>query len=437
MSPDFSRFAATGIAVESREKGGQMRRLLQRVILVMSIPLAGYAPSAVAQELSGLARLNAAASQVRDDGAGIAIDLALSQPVPWRVLTLHSPPRLVLDFREVAWQGVDLVALAQAETAGAGRVTALRSGVFRPGWSRLVLEMDGPYAVTAAVMDTSQGGARVMVRLQPVSLAEFAAMAGAPASALWDLPAPALVEPGKLRQRGEGPLVVVLDAGHGGIDPGAERDGLTEAALMLTFARELREMLVRTGGFRVVMSREEDVFVPLETRISVAHAVGSDVFLSLHADAIAEGVATGATIYTLAAEASDAASAALAERHDRADLLAGVDLSGQDDVIAAVLMEMARTETSPRADRLADTLVAAIQAAGLRMHKRPRLFATFSVLKSPDIPSVLLELGFLSSANDLTDLQDPDWRARMQAAVVTALQAWAVADAAEAGLLRR
>ncbi len=127
---------------------------------------------------------------------------------------------------------------------------------------------------------------------------------------------------------------------------------------MLTFARELKEALVRDGGRHVVMTREEDVFVPLETRISIARAAGADVFLSLHADALAEGEAVGATIYTLSDEASDEASATLAERHDRDDLLAGVDLTEQDDLVAGVLMDMARTETAPRTDRLAEALVA-------------------------------------------------------------------------------
>lgn len=205
---------------------------------------------------------------------------------------------------------------------------------------------------------------------------------------------------------------------------------------MLTFSRSLREALVR-AGMTVVMTREQDAFVPLETRISVARAAGADAFLSLHADAIAEGVARGATVYTLSDTATDAASEALAERHDRADLLAGVDLSGQDDLIAGVLMDMARVETGPRADRLADALVGAIKQAKLDMHKRPRLGAAFSVLKSPDIPSVLLELGFLSSARDMANLQDTGWRDRMVGAIVSALQTWAVADAAEAVLLRQ
>jgi N-acetylmuramoyl-L-alanine amidase len=223
---------------------------------------------------------------------------------------------------------------------------------------------------------------------------------------------------------------VVLDPGHGGIDPGAERDGQTEAALMLRFAREFKELLARDGRFQVVMTREEDAFVPLEMRVSIARAAGADVFLSLHADALAEGEAVGATIYSLSDEASDEASATLAARHDRDDLLAGVDLSQQDDLVATVLMDMARTETAPRIDRLAEALVTAIKGAGLKMHRHPHQTAGFSVLKSPDVPSVLVELGFLSSARDLDRLNDADWRANMAEALRQGLLAWADADQA-------
>jgi N-acetylmuramoyl-L-alanine amidase len=182
---------------------------------------------------------------------------------------------------------------------------------------------------------------------------------------------------------------------------------------------------LRDGRFAVVLTRNDDIFVPLETRTSIARDAEADLFLSLHADALAEGEAQGATVYTLAADATDAASAALAERHDRDDLLAGIDLSDQDDLVAEVLMDMARTETMPRTDRLAAAVVAAIKAAEIRMHRDPHQTAGFSVLKSPDIPSVLLELGFLSSERDFKRLSDPAWRAKMAEAVRLAILQWA------------
>ncbi len=391
--------------------------------------LALVAGGAGAQELSALARLNVAGSRIMDVDGGVQVRLAISQPVPWRVRLLDGPPRLVLDMREVDWAG--LRGVMRASDA----VVTMRAGVVRPGWSRLVLELSGPFVVGQAGMTTGEAGARVDLRLEPATQAVFAAEAALPEPKVWalptvaDLPAPTA--------KGAGPVVVVLDPGHGGIDPGAEREGLSEAVLMLTFARELKEVLLRDGRFTVVLTRDDDVFVPLEARISIARAAKAQVFLSLHADALAEGEAVGATIYTLSEEANDAASQALAERHDRDDLLSGVDLTAQDDLVATVLMDMARTETQPRVDRLAAALEAAITGAEIRMHRHPRQTAGFSVLKSPDIPSVLLELGFMSSERDLARLTDPAWRGRMAAAVRDGLVAWTSEDAAIAALRRR
>ena len=402
-----------------------MMRMLVAAMVAVWVALGG----ASAQDLSALARLDPQSSSIGDTGQGVVVSLALSQPVPWRLRVLDAPPRLVLDVREVDWSGIAQVSQASV------RVTELRAGVFRPGWSRLVMEMTGPFLVDQAEMRTTEGSARLVLRLEPASPGAFAAKAALPEPEDWappkaaDLPRP--------ERRGDGPVVVVLDPGHGGIDPGAEREGLSEAELMLTFARELKETLLRAGGFTVVLTRNEDVFVPLETRISIASAAGASVFLSLHADALAEGEAVGATIYTLAADASDAAAATLAERHDRDDLLSGVDLTGQDDLVAKVLMDMARTETLPRTQLLAETLRTAMESAGLKMHRIPLQQAGFSVLKSPEIPSVLIELGFLSSPGDLARLQDADWRARMTQAIVAGLQSWSVADAAQQQLRRQ
>jgi len=390
--------------------------------------------AALAQDLSALARLDPAASSLTRSGQSVELVLALSQPVPWRVRLLDEPPRVVLDFREV-----DLAPLPGV-LLDADSVTDLRAGVFRQGWSRLVMELSRPMSVTLAEMQTGAevpgGGARLTLRLSPTTLEEFAARAALPEPPEWAAPEPAAVPP-RTEKAADAPMIVVLDPGHGGIDPGAEREGVTEADLMLTFARELKEALLRAGGFEVVLTRDDDVFVSLEGRISIAHAAEADALISLHADALAEGEAVGATIYTLAEDASEAAAATLAERHDRDDLLAGVDLSDQDDLVATVLMDMARTETAPRTDLLAENLMIAMQGSEIRMHRIPRQAARFSVLKSADIPSVLIELGFLSSARDLARLTDPAWRARMAAAIVTGLQAWRIEDQARQQLKRQ
>jgi N-acetylmuramoyl-L-alanine amidase len=395
--------------------------LRHRLALLACAALGWLALPVAGQELSALARLDPARSWIAQSGGGVDVSFAISQPVPWRVRVLNNPPRLVLDMREVDWSGLSRV--VEATDA----IQDMRAGVFRQGWSRLVMQLAGPMRVAQAEMVTSGAVPLVHLRLEPSSAADFAVQAALPEPVEWALPKG--VDLPKAPKHGAGPLVVVLDPGHGGIDPGAERGGQTEADLVLTFAREFKEVLRRDGGFEVVMTRDKDEFVPLESRISIARAVEADVLISLHADAIAEGEAVGATIYTLSEDASDAAGQALAERHDRDDLLAGVDLSAQDDLVAKILMDMARRETTPRVERLAKALEVSIKAAGLKMHRHPHQEAGFSVLKSPDIPSTLVELGFLSSERDLKRLMDKDWRAKMAGALRDGLKAWAAEDA--------
>lgn len=405
-----------------------------RIVLAGLLGLWAGLAAAQARDFSGLARLDVQASGIEAAGDGAVIALGLSQGVPYRIFTLDAPERVVLDFKEVDWSGVDARALVQDAA-----VRDVRVGGFRPGWSRMVVDLSAPMAVARAGMeiDAQSGVARLEVVLSPVSREDFAADAGAPALPGWEAPGRALKADKRPRQRGEAPLVVVLDPGHGGIDPGAEVDGMAEKDMMLIFALELKEVLVRAGGFEVVLTREDDSFVSLERRVAIAHRMRADLFLSLHADALHEGRAHGATVYTLSDSASDEASAALAERHNRADMLAGIDLSGKDDVVADVLMDLARMETQPRAERLADEIRAAIGDNGLPLHSRPLRHAGFSVLKSPDIPSALLELGFMSSPRDLANLADPAWRASMAAALRDGLEAWRDGDAAAADLVRQ
>ncbi|HEY9039341.1 MAG TPA: N-acetylmuramoyl-L-alanine amidase [Roseovarius sp.] len=396
--------------------------------------IGGAVPAATQEGFGGLARLNPEASAITATRGELRIQLSLSQGVPFRIFTLDSPERLVVDFREVDWAGTLGPELVQTDLVRRARV-----GGFRPGWSRMVLELAGPFALVHAVLNTGadNGSADLVLTMVHTSEQAFADGAGVPQPQPgWDLPEPADVGAAAPRAPGA-PLVVVLDPGHGGIDPGADAGGTLEKDLMLGFARQLKETLLRTGNIEVVLTREDDSFVSLERRVSIAHTARADLFLSLHADSLGEGMARGATIYKLGADASDAASAALAERHNRADMLAGLDLSGTDDVVADVLMDLARMETQPRADLMARALVAGLKEAGLPINSRPLRSASFSVLKSPDIPSILLELGFLSSRRDLDNLTDPDWRADMAQAIADAIGAWTVADAANSLLVRQ
>ena len=391
--------------------------------------LIGPAPAA-SQGLSGLARV-LPDSAIVDNGEGVEIGLGLSQAVPYRIFQLADPWRVVVDFNEIDWSLGEVAGLDRSD-----RVVNLRAGVFQPGWSRLVLELDGPYGLALAELsDRGAGGAALQMWLDPVSEEDFAARSGAPEGAGL-LPEGASFSAPVAMAAGSGKPMVVLDPGHGGIDPGAQVDGEVEARLTLTFARELKETLIRTGVFQVALTRDGDYFVPLETRISIAHALEADVFISLHADALPDGRASGATIYTLSPDASDIASRMLAERHDREELLAGVDLSRHDDEIAIVLMDMARTETAHETAKLATALVNGLDSH-IELYKNPHLSAGFSVLKSPDIPSVLIELGFLSQEHDRRNLTSAAWRQSAAQGVAEGLGRWVEEIGAERGLRLR
>lgn len=404
---------------------GKMRLWGAFVCLLLGLPVA-------AQDFSGLARIDAGQSAVRDEGAGAQVVLYLSQPVPWRVFTLDAPRRLVMDFREVDWRGADADAMRTGEAA-----TAVRFGALRPGWSRLVVDLSGPFAVATAEMrvDTLDGTAVVEVRLAPVDAEAFAQGSGEPPGPGWDMmeDVVAKVPP----PAADDTLVVAIDAGHGGIDPGAVRAGMVEAEEMLRLARELAEAVDRTDGMRAVLTRDDGAFVPLEARITIARAAGADVLLSLHADALELDEASGASIYTLSDAAASDASVRMAERHEQGDLLAGVDLTGADDTVATVLMDIARLETRPAGLRLADEIVAGLRDAGARLNSRPRREGPLAVLGAADFPAVLIEIGFLSSARDRDDLSDPAGRARIVAGIVQALARWDAGERARAPLLRQ
>lgn len=375
------------------------------------------APPAVAQDLSALARLDGVA--VEEHQGGMTVALTLSQPVPWRLSLAPNPPRFVMDFNTLSVEDdVDISVMSDL----------LDHGLAADGWTRIVVRVPGPVRVNEAGMTTrADGSAQLTVTLTATDAASFTSAARSGTAA----PTP--------RNNPSGPPVVVIDPGHGGLDPGAEVGTLNEKVLMLAVARELEEALIRGGLFDVALTRETDEFVPLETRITRARAAGADVFVSLHADELPEGAgeASGITVYTLASGASDDASRRLAERHDKNDLVEGVTDAAPGDEIALVLMDMVRRDTAPRSEALAEALRDGFRSEGLALAGRPLRSAAFSVLKAPDIPSVLIELGFLSSDVDRKRLVDPEWRAAAVRAIETALVDWALEDAAKAGLRMR
>ncbi len=390
--------------------------------LLMAMPLA-------AQDLVGLARLDVAQSGVEDMGTGLEAKLYLSQPVPWRVFTLDGPPRLVMDFREIDWRGATRAGLLNADNA-----TDLRFGTLRPGWSRMEVDLAGPLGLDSAemVVDDVTGTALVRVRVAPVSAEAFADASAPREDPDWMqgkvvAAAPAVTD---------GPLVVAIDPGHGGIDPGAVREGASEADLMLQLGLELAEAVAR-AGMVPVLTRRDDSFVSVVDRSTIARNAGADVFLSLHADALPEENARGASIYTLSEEARDQASQRMAELHERGDLLPGSDLTAQDDTITAILMDLTRLETVPRSEKLADALVAGLRGEGARLNSRPRRMAMLAVLLAPDMPSVLIETGFLSDPGDREELASAAGRQRIIDGLLSGVTAWALEDDAMRDLLRR
>ena len=395
-------------------------------LLALALAL-GLAVPAAAQELGGLARIDPLESRIADTDGGAEIALSLSQPVPYRLYTLVAPPRLLIEFREV-----DFVGLEPADLLRPGAVTGIGFDRPRPGWTRLTAELARPMGLVTAGMatDADTGRARLRVSLEPVDADRFLAGAGAPEVA--GLPAPSLAPAAPATS----PRVIAIDPGHGGVDPGAQRGGADEADLMLSLGIELSEALVR-AGFRAVLTRTDDSFVPLSARMTIARSAGAGALISLHADALENGGARGASVYTLSAAGAGGAAERMAERHERGDLLAGLDLSGQDDRVATVLMDLAQAQTRPASEALADAIVTGLRGAGAPLNSRPRREGRLAVLSSADIPSVLLEAGFLSDARDRAALASPEGRAPIVAGLVTALSDWADAQEARAPLLRR
>lgn len=421
-----------------REKVLEMNKFFAFVTLATVLSGVAVPSFAQTQGFSGLARIDPAASQIVDQGAdGAQVILSLSQGVPYRLFTLNDPPRLVLDFQEVDWRGLSSDTMLQG-----AQINRVQFGTYVPGWSRMVLELAAPMQVDSAALeiDAVTAQARLQLDLSQTDDETFSASAGAPTDPRWDLPA-AEILPAPIIRGPDAPLLVVLDPGHGGIDPGAEVQSngiaVVEKNLILGFAIELGEELVRSGRFQVQLTRDGDYFVSLERRIALAHQAGADLFVSLHADSLAEGLAHGATVHVLSPEASDVASAKLAERHDRSDLLAGVDLSEADDRVTGILLDLARQETQPRSDALARALIDGMANQGGPMNRRSLRSAGFSVLKAADIPSVLIEIGFMSSPRDLKNLQNPEWRASMTRGILNGLVSWREEDATRRALVRQ
>lgn len=225
-------------------------------------------------------------------------------------------------------------------------------------------------------------------------------------------------------------VTIALDPGHGGIDPGAEALGVNESDLVLDFARRLEELLADTGHLDAILTRDDDHFVSLDQRLSNARRGGADVFISIHADAIPVGgqQASGLTIYTLDSEDVPQANARLVERHDETDILTNVDLSDAGEDVSNALIALSRQQSLPRSQMLAQSLLKTFAAGDVSVNNRPHRHGGFAVLKAAEMPSVLIELGFLSNAKDRERLMSEEWLQEAALAIRDGLLLWVSED---------
>jgi N-acetylmuramoyl-L-alanine amidase len=363
----------------------------------------------------------ASAVRVGGDEAQTRLVLDLSHKVDIRAFTLANPYRVVIDMPQVAFQFP-----ARTGESGRGLIKAFRYGLVMQGGSRVVIDLAKPARIDRAFVLESNNDqpARLVLDLTAVDREAFLraiALENRAPDVGYKRP-PAATPDEKSDPR---PLVV-LDPGHGGIDNGTRAaSGELEKSIVLEFALLLREQIEKTGKYRVVMTRTDDSFVPLAERVSIARSRQAGLFVSIHADALArgDGDAQGATIYTLSERASDAAAARLAESENGSDAIAGLDLSAEADDVADILFDLARRETKTFSVQLARGLVTEMRNA-TRMHKDPLRSAGFRVLKAPDVPSVLIELGYVSNRGDLKSLTSEAWRNKTAASIAKAIDTY-------------
>jgi N-acetylmuramoyl-L-alanine amidase len=357
--------------------------------------------------------------------------LDLSDKVDFAVFTLADPYRVVVDFPEMTWK-ID-PALAQN---GVGLMKGFRFGLYRPGHSRMVIDLAKPAAIANKFLLPPEGlrRYRLVLDLVPTERAQYMKSAGWPATAAPPELAPSQDEAIAVDPEVRGSKskrVVVLDAGHGGVDPGATGvSGILEKDLVLALTLAVRDVLERTGRYTVILSRDSDIFLSLRARVAAARRAKGDLFISIHADSAPGSVAKGASVYTLSERASDREAEALARSENQSDVIAGVDLTNESDIVTSILIDLAQRETKNNSVKFAQALVPELQRVGGVRQKSHR-FAGFVVLKAPDIPSVLIEVGYLSNASDESVMKTTRWRASMAGAIARAVDSYFKAGRSE------
>lgn len=400
---------------------------------------AGNAAEPAAQPMVAPAVPVASGVRIAGDERRTRFILDLDGKIDVRAFALGDPYRVILDAPQLNFQ-----LPAGAGQGGRGLIRAFRYGLLMPGESRIVLDLAGPARIeSATVLEAANGQpARLVLELAATDRASFEQAqkaAGTGAGRANDDKAqlrPSLgdhangtmvadaVGAAAAEVATDSRPVVVIDPGHGGVDNGTmARSGESEKAIVLDFAMALRDQIEKAGRFRVVMTRSDDTFIPLADRVRIARGQKAALFVSIHADALprAEGNAEGASIYTLSDRASDAEAERLAEAENRADAIGGVNLTDEPTDVADILIDLAQRETRTFSNRFARLLADEMKGA-TRLHKHPLKSAGFRVLKAPDVPSVLVELGYVSNKDDLTHLVSDGWRARTASSVGRAIE---------------
>jgi N-acetylmuramoyl-L-alanine amidase len=415
---------------------------LRRAAAAMALATLLASPARAEDEAPAGPAISAIAARVDQLGAQTRLLFELTGPVKAETFAVAGP-KIVVDLPEVAFR-LDPVAARPAEAVarktsrrhkaanrkpengGASLITSYRFGQFAPGRSRIVIDLTRPAKVVRAESVLRAEGVRLEIDLAPQDAAAFSEAAAAHVRAVAEAAAaPQSPTPAKAREDldAQAPLVVI-DPGHGGVDVGAAgRRGEQEKAIVLEFAKELKAKIEARGRQRVVLTRGDDVFVALDERVRFAREHAAALFLSIHADTLGEPSVAGATLYTLSAHASDAESARVAAKENLADEAAGLVQRAEVEEVGDILFDLARRETRALSREFAAALIAKWREAA-SLNKNPSRSASFVVLKAPDVPSALLELGYLSSAKDLADLTSPAWRGRAAEGVSEAIDAY-------------
>lgn len=369
----------------------------------------------------------------------IRMVLDLSQVTDYRVFTMDKPYRLIVDLTSFEWRAGKVARPAQSG------IRDIREGPLQPGISRIVFDMDRPVSVNTAFLIPSQDGTpdrlvvdyshvpektfrankeRIHGTLRASDIAAEQTLAAVNPPRIGDS-APPLPKakperkPEKNTHKSGGKKkIIVIDPGHGGVDPGAVGvDNIYEKHVVLALAKNLKAQLEETGRYRVLMTRDKDVFVKLADRVKFARDNNADLFVSIHADTIHKPNVSGTSVYTLSKEASDAQTAKLAEKENKADLIAGIDLSVEDEQVVNILFDFARTETMNESKFFANTLVKNMKEDGVKLLENPSRHAGFAVLKAPDVPSILIEAGFMSNKKEARLLNKPEHREKIARAI--------------------